>query len=295
MEAEKLALFADVERVAAPQDPSKPFYVKYSEQYDALMSIFRGLMDAGEKSQRALEVVTVLNKKIPSNPTAWWYREQIIKEIGYDITTEIEFVNSRLMKQPKPYQLWNHRQWLMENTEEPPDETEFFGEILDVDEKNFHAWSYFCWFADHFKKWDWLFEQTKNRVCHDPENNSAWSARFRALQNGNLDAKEDLEFALNMLRLWPRSESTCNYIRGLLSVLQWSEEAVAQVTEALQWLVDHSKANKHVYALLAHLAMKQGQAEKYDELIEKMKKIDIGRAHFWELMKSDSDRFEKVN
>ena len=127
------------------------------------------------------------------------------------------------------------------------------------------------------------------------QNNSAWSGRFRALKSGGLDAKEDVEFALSMLKLWPKSESTCNYIRGLLDLLAGGEEVVAEVNETLQWLIDHSKANKHIYALLAHIEMKQGHTEKYDELVEKMKKSDIGKSNFWELMKSDSDRFEKVN
>lgn len=285
--------YSDLAGLPCGQNTSGPLVVRYSEEYDRLMSVFRELLERDELSQRALEVCTIINKKVPSNPVAWWFRERILTHLSYDFEKEIQFLNERQIRAPKPFQLWSHRVWLVWQREEPPDEDEFFDDIIAVDEKNFHAWSYFCQFADKFGKEDWLLDKTLGRIQHDTENNSAWSARYYVIQKRGVVSDEELEFTLNLLLLAPKSESTCNYLRGLLKI-DSSERVVAKIEERIATLTEQRRLNRHVLALSAHIAELKGETDKYDECIEKIGKIDVIRKNFWALMKSDSDRFEKI-
>jgi protein farnesyltransferase/geranylgeranyltransferase type-1 subunit alpha len=151
-----IADYVDVERVPGPPHQSAPLSIPYSDQYEELMSIFRGLLNKLELSQRALTLVTVVNSNYKSNPTPWWYRQQIISALGYTPRFELDFITTLLQESPKPYQLWCHRTWIVSRCSEPPDESDLFDLIIPIDLTNFHAWRYFGWYAERFRKWTWL-------------------------------------------------------------------------------------------------------------------------------------------
>jgi hypothetical protein len=52
----------------------------------------------------------------------------------------------------------------------------------------------------------------------------------------------------------PRSESTCNYLKGLLA-LDFSDRNVENVKATITWLVERKSTTKAVYQLAAHLAL----------------------------------------
>jgi protein farnesyltransferase/geranylgeranyltransferase type-1 subunit alpha len=281
--------YADITPVPSPQDPSGPFGIDYSEGYNTIMSLYRALLDRVEFSPRALTIVTRINTNTPSNATAWWYRQRIIESLGYNLDEEFSLLQTICEKSPKPYQIWCHRMWLVLRCEEPPDETAFAQFVINRDEKNFHAWSYFGWYADRFDKWEWLYHMTTKYVQHDLQNNSAWSARYRALQRGGFSIADDLEFTLNYFKISSRSESICNYLRGILE-LDFSH--AGKVKEVIEWLVAAKAENRSLYALAAHIAKAEGNFPEHDAYVDKIIALDAPRARFWQLMKSDSKGFE---
>ena len=286
-------LFSDVEGIPAPQNPKGPFVIQFTEEYDRAMSIFREFLAKDELSPRALQLCNVLCQKLTSDCTVWWFRERVLEKIGYDFEEELRFVDKLIKSQPKPYQLWNHRQWLVWRCENPPDHTKFFDKVIGEDAKNFHAWSYFCKFADKFGQEDWLLERTKGSILHDPTNNSPWSARYHVIERKGAVSSEELQFALDLLFMWPGSEPICSYVRGLLRIDK-SDKVIATIEEVLEKVAARTM-NRHLMGLIAYVAELKGDMAKYDEFIERIGKADFLRKKFWPLMKSDSHRFESIS
>jgi protein farnesyltransferase/geranylgeranyltransferase type-1 subunit alpha len=279
--------FDDLTPVPCPQDPDAPFGITYTIRYDTFMSIYRALLDKMELSPRALAVTTRLNTATIGNATAWWYRQQILQRLGYSLADELAFLRSLMAKTPKPYQLWCHRTWLIDQCKESPDETEFAHFVLALDEKNFHAWSYFGWYSDKFLKWQWLFDITTPYIRKDPMNNSAWSARYRAIKKGGLPIDPDIDFALESLRATPRAESTCNYIRGLLG-MESSPERAEKVKGVANEICEGKMKTRTVCQLAAHIALMQGNRKEYEQIIDRIILLDPRRTHFWNKMKASA-------
>jgi hypothetical protein len=179
----------------------------------------------------------------------------------------------------------------MDQSDDPPDETEFARFVLPIDPKNFHAWSYFGWLAGRFGRAQWLFDLTVPFIQTDPLNNSAWSARYRALKIGGFSTAADIDFALPFLQLSPRSESTCNYVKGLLA-LDFSEKSIEKVKATITGLVDRKSATKAIYQLAAHVALMLGNTDEYDAWVGKIIAMDPRRTVFWTRMKSDSTAYQ---
>jgi protein farnesyltransferase/geranylgeranyltransferase type-1 subunit alpha len=282
--------YDDLTPIPNPQDPDGPFGIRYTPQYDTFMSLYRALLDKQEMSPRALRIVTRLNSSTIMNATAWWYRQRILLHLGYNLESELAFLRSLLEKTPKPYQLWCHRNWLIDRCEDPPDETEFAHFVLALDEKNFHAWSYFGWYADRFSKWSWLFEITTRYIQKDSRNNSAWSARYRTVKLGGLPIDPDLEFALETLKNAPRDESICNYIRGLIA-LEPAPERIKRVKTVIGEICEGRVKTRTVYQLAAHIAFIEGNQEEYNRLIDQIIILDPRRTQFWTKMRDESSVF----
>jgi protein farnesyltransferase/geranylgeranyltransferase type-1 subunit alpha len=255
------------------------------------MSLDRGLLNKLELSQRALTLVTVLNSAFESNPTPWWYRQQIISALGYSPKAELDFITELLHSDPKAYQPWCHRTWIVSRCDEPPDETYLFDLIVPVDLTNFHAWEYFGWYAERFRKWTWLYEQTETVCTENPFCNSPWSCRFRALREGHLPVPEEIEFTLRYLTSSRGSECLAYHLRGLL-LLDPTPANIQNVSDAIRGIEAHQGPHRSIYILAAQIARIKGNVEEYDEVIEKIAALDPVRARGWAILKSDSGRLK---
>jgi protein farnesyltransferase/geranylgeranyltransferase type-1 subunit alpha len=162
--------------------------------------------------------------------------------------------------------------------------------VLGIDEKNFHAWSYFGWYADRFAKWTWLFDVTRVYIERDPINNSAWAARYRAVRMGNLSIDADIEYALRILKPVPRGEAICNYIRGLLAI-EPTPERNMRVKVAIGEICEGKMKTRSVFQLAAHVALLQGNMEEYEQLIDQIVVLDPRRAQFWVKMRDEPSMF----
>lgn len=273
-----------------PQDPNGPFAIGHDGDYGNAMELFRAVINQSELSERALEITTYLISVSPSNPYLYWYREKILEKLGFDFQKELNFSTQLALDYLKPYQIWRHRQWIMERIPQSTqiDETKFVQDVLECDGKNFHVWEYIYWFAEKFNKWKWLLDQTTVQIEKDIKNNSAWSMRYSAIDQMHMSPKDDIQFSLDKFIECPSSQSCASYIKGLLDV---DFSIVDKVKETLSLVLSQNNKNVPALNLSAQIAEKEGNIEEYDKLIDQIAVADTMRTRFWHLMKSDSNRF----
>lgn len=142
----------------------------------------------------------------------------------------------------------HHRQLLLSSSTWfptlPPTEPDFLKSMFDLDEKNYHVWTYRHWLVRHFKLWDSPREiqDIEQLIDSDVRNNSAWNHRWTLKfgPRGDVDGgmpesssegggklldvvDEDLVDAeINYVRekilLAPQNKSPWAYVRGVLRV-----------------------------------------------------------------------------
>ena len=104
-------------------------------------------------SERTLRLSALCLEKNSANYTVWHYRRQCIEALGKDqdeafIRGDLQFAARMGGANPKSYQLWYHRQALLEKISIEhfgTSELEYIAEVLEADSKNYHAWSLRQW------------------------------------------------------------------------------------------------------------------------------------------------------
>ncbi|KAH0788108.1 Protein farnesyltransferase/geranylgeranyltransferase type-1 subunit alpha [Histomonas meleagridis] len=235
--------WADLEPVPGVQKKGDPFYIDWEPFYDQMMSYFRGVMNVNEYSQRANELVKTVLMNVPGNPCAWWYRRKILEKLGYDSDEEILFTHEILEECLKSYQIWYHRQWVVDNQEEKPVDASLLSDRIQNDPKNFHAWSYALWLARRWNMYQDILDLTTYYLEQDPENNSAWSARFSVIDGAKADLSGELDFAFKTLENDLQNESACSYILG---IAKKSDELYKKALENAKKLYQATPDNFHL-------------------------------------------------
>lgn len=109
------------------------------------------------------------------------YRYDTLLAIKADLRKELRHMDEVATTHMKTYQVWHHRQLLIEQIQEPGDELNFIKTILDIDSKNYHTWAYRQWILAHFNREDLWAEEIayiEQLLKKDLRNNSAWNHRF---------------------------------------------------------------------------------------------------------------------
>lgn len=92
---------------------------------------------------------------------------------------EIEWLNPTALQHLKNYQIWNHRQTIVDKLNSPDGEIQFIDAMLERDTKNYHVWSYRQWLVKRFGLWDkGELESLEAILKEDVRNNSAWNHRW---------------------------------------------------------------------------------------------------------------------
>jgi protein farnesyltransferase/geranylgeranyltransferase type-1 subunit alpha len=161
----------------------------------------------------------------------------VIFELSYDLRDEIRFLNEQAMWHEKNYQIWHHRQLVIDRLGVPTGETEFIGKMFDKDSKNYHVWSYRQWLVRRFDLWEKEeIEYTTLLLHKDVRNNSAWNHRFFLIFGRGGTVSEDVyerekkyrlppditrhsplityRFIEECIFLAPQNPSPWNYLRG---------------------------------------------------------------------------------
>jgi protein farnesyltransferase/geranylgeranyltransferase type-1 subunit alpha len=116
------------------------------------------------------------------------------------LDVELQLMNEIAVKYLKTYQVWHHRRLILTQTRKPVPELAFIGRSLDVDEKNYHTWSYRQWLLAYFnddEMWSGELGFVENMLKRDLRNNSAWHHRFFVVfQSGVRKGEEDRDVTL---------------------------------------------------------------------------------------------------
>lgn len=133
------------------------------------------------------------------------YRAKTLRAIHADLRVEIEWLNPTALQHLKNYQIWHHRQTIVDALDSPAGEADFIATMLEQDSKNYHVWSYRQWLVQRFNLFDDDDELrwTETMIDDDVRNNSAWNHRWYLVvggHHGRLDSKHlvsrELEYVL---------------------------------------------------------------------------------------------------
>ncbi|KAF2752813.1 farnesyltransferas-like protein [Pseudovirgaria hyperparasitica] len=210
--------------------------IAYKEEYVEAMSYLRAVMAVNECSERALSLTEDIIRMNPAHYTVWLYRCKIIFTLNKSLCNEIEWVNNISLKYLKNYQIWHHRQTIIDKLGSAEGETAFIDQMLEKDAKNYHVWSYRQWLVKRFDLWNQMeLDFVKKLLEQDLRNNSAWNHRFFVVfGKPNTSAPTDKAilgrektFAEEAIRKAPQNQSPWNYLRG---IYRQSKESIVELS-----------------------------------------------------------------
>ncbi|KAI4835412.1 protein prenylyltransferase [Aureobasidium sp. EXF-8845] len=287
--------------VPLPQDDGGPnplAAIAYTDEYSEAMSYLRAIMAKNEMSERALSLTEDIIDMNAAHYTVWLYRSEILKALNADLSKELDWLNETALAHQKNYQIWHHRQLVVDRLDSCKGEAEFISQMFELDAKNYHVWSYRQWLVRRFNLWEeGELETTEQLIEEDVRNNSAWNHRFflvsgckpSRLEDKNMVERE-IEFVHQAIRKAPQNQSPWNYLRGIItsSHLPFSSQ-LSFISEFATVDSEHEDAVKssHALDLLAEIyAMEREQKEKAEKAYDLLaNKYDPIRANYWAYLK----------
>ncbi|KAJ2996892.1 CAAX geranylgeranyltransferase alpha subunit [Globomyces sp. JEL0801] len=267
--------------------------IAYEEYYKTCMDYYRALSIIPEYSQRALDLTTEILTENASHYSVWKYRLDIINSLQSDLDQEWIFLNDLGAHNPKSYQIWyskyvnpvrHQRQALSERASTPKVEIEYVNRMIEMDSKNYHAWSYRQWLVRTHNIWEAEMKESDYWIQNDVRNNSAWNHRFFILSQGpnpiNTDTiQQQITFTMGMIEMAPNNESPWNFINGLLLL---NSSTLDQFPELNELCLKYSNLSNR-FALSALLALYESKAlqQEYSETCTRLEQIDPIRAKYW--------------
>jgi protein farnesyltransferase/geranylgeranyltransferase type-1 subunit alpha len=203
------SLFADLTPI--PQQEGEPalLTIAYTAEYAQWMGWFRAVVAAREHSDRCFPLTAAILGENPSHYTVWAWRVECLRTLASgdvaSLQQELAFIHTVGADNPKSYQVWRHRQGVVEllaaayATADAPSallcqlaagEVTFISEMLGLDAKNYHAWSYRQWVVQAFGPgglhascvpadvWEGEGREMEVWLNLDVYNNSAWNHRY---------------------------------------------------------------------------------------------------------------------
>ncbi|KAK9452181.1 uncharacterized protein V1518DRAFT_410556 [Limtongia smithiae] len=210
--------------VPVPQDDGGPdalVVIAYNDDYRTAMGYLRAIMRVEEYSERAFQLTSDIIFMNAAHYTVWTYRTRILFALGKDCEQELEWLEYVASKFPKNYQIWNHREIIVEKYNSPIRELPFIEAMLALDSKNYHVWSYRQWVVRRFNLWATELAYTSNMIEDDVRNNSAWNHRYFALFGAGAPVNDgivasEIEFTKDAILKAPQNASAWNYLSGLV-------------------------------------------------------------------------------
>lgn len=170
----------------------------------------------------------------------------MIERLSLDLHKELEWVRYFAASKAKNYQLWHHRQWIVDKLDDPSDELDYLAFPVDSsnaesktdvvnddsdseeeqgkrDQKNYHAWQYRQWLVCRFRlPAGPELALTERLIEEDAFNNSAWNHRAfvaRRMEPPDFDKASELIFAGRLLAEYSSNQSALNYQQWIASSL----------------------------------------------------------------------------
>jgi len=67
-----------------------------------------------------------------------------------DLKKDLEWLGPMSLRFQKNYQIWHHRQQIVDRLDNCGSDTAFIGKMMEHDAKNYHVWSYRQWLVKRF-------------------------------------------------------------------------------------------------------------------------------------------------
>lgn len=143
--------------------------------------------------------------------TAWSFRRKILFALKAHLPEEMSFINDFTAETPKNYQLWQHRQVILERLSSPDyalTDLRATREVLSgPDAKNIHCWQYRQWLIQFYGLLNDVLEEELAFIDEllqaDVYNNSAWNHRasLHKLQHSSGKvSKSELDWCFSKLQ-----------------------------------------------------------------------------------------------
>ncbi|KAJ8130888.1 hypothetical protein O1611_g2744 [Lasiodiplodia mahajangana] len=293
--------------------------IAYADDYAEAMSYLRAVMAVKEHTPRCLQLTEAIIDMNPSHYTVWLYRFDIVKALNISIRTELEWLNEVSFEHLKNYQIWHHRQQLVDlyypeiQADEKAisafalDEHNFLMQMLSKDTKNYHVWCYRQYLVRKLSQWESAYEANCIDIMLDQDvrNNSAWSHRFFIIFSKPAQTTPDslatesvipisksiiereTRYAQEKILLAPQNQSPWNYLRGVLTK---GEQPLVTVLDFVNIFVrnlgegeeNEEVRSSHALDLLADIYKETGEKEMADLCLRRLgEKWDRIREGYW--------------
>ncbi|KAL2068698.1 hypothetical protein VTL71DRAFT_15036 [Oculimacula yallundae] len=296
--------------------------IAYTDEYSEAMGYLRAIMAAKEHSPRVLALTEHIISLNASHYTVWLYRARTLFALNSSVEAEIEWMNRVALDNQKNYQIWHHRQLLIEHlytsiSTTPSaiqsladSEIAFMTRMFDEDSKNYHVWSYRQYLVRKLNLFNQNeLESIETLLRTDVRNNSAWSHRFfvvfsdpthstpgsKATESDpkipNEVIDREIEFAKTATFETPQNQSPWNYLRGVLR--KGSRELSTQECFAGEFAKipedggEEDVRSSHALDFLADAWAEMGKVEKADRALVLLgEKYDRIRKNYWDWKRS---------
>ncbi|KAH9904740.1 protein prenylyltransferase [Xylariomycetidae sp. FL2044] len=299
--------------------------IAYPEDYAEAMSYLRAVMATQEHSERCLRLTEHIISMNPAHYTVWLYRFAIIQHLKISIPDEIKWLDDVSLRFLKNYQIWHHRQLLLDHyyptiAGAPEDvaalarnERAFLIQMLECDTKNYHVWSYRQYLVRKLGMWEGAdpeeLANVEDLIRDDVRNNSAWSHRFflvfsdpsRTTPDAHATEADpkvpaqivdrELAYAQAKIELAPQNQSPWNYLRGVLVKGGRELGSVRAFCEGFASQLGEGEEKEevrssHALDLLADIYKEAGEKDKAVLCLDRLgDKWDRVRKGYWEYRK----------
>ncbi|KAF5373131.1 hypothetical protein D9758_001690 [Tetrapyrgos nigripes] len=299
-------------------------------EYLALTDDILNRKKSKDYSRESLNKTTQILQINPEFYTVWNYRRMILlngifpgcsaSEINEQLSEDLSLTTTALKAHPKVYWIWNHRRWCLENVPTGPGDAgapdhlgwrqdywkkEMFvvEKMLDVDARNFLAWSYRRYVLSSMpipRNPKTELTYTKRKIETNFSNFSAWHQRSKVLTSlwakGELDERQSKEAEFDLIKnamfTVPEDQSAWIYHRWLVGPGH-DRDILEREIDTIKLLLEEQPDSKWCMESLVHYNMllirNHVSSVNTAELVQECRKL-LG-----ELRKVDSARRERYN
>lgn len=225
-------------------DPNTVCRINYPDEFKELLGQLDYYKNNSVYTLESLEATKNALYFNMANYTIWGFRREILKELVNNIEyppktnetnennkendnnsvhpllqEEMAWLQEVIQDNEKNYQVWFHRQSIIDWIGSAENEIMFINEMIRNDSKNYHAWQYRQWVVRRFNFWDGELEFCEHFLNMDIRNNSVWNNRFYVLRNTtsmNVEIrKKEIDYAFARILKSPSNEAAWCYANGL--------------------------------------------------------------------------------